>query len=561
MPDGEKQATPDGAGARATKTGSNCHYNIYHDHSSPATRSQFAAAKELRRLLAAQAPSDLPLAAFGEWQHHIQALRDAYTAGGAEAVRAAFDALARQEPALAELLATEASEHVESSEPEPEPDVPSLPQEARPPQIIARNEWIDSYVAYASAISPMTPRLFHESAALWLASVAIARRLVVRMHFGDVYPNLYILWIAQTTLFRKTTALSVAQELAFHVFPHLLAPQESTPEALVSDLAGKEPFGLEQVPPAEQEEWRRSRNFAGQRGLLVDEFSGFLAAAAKDYNAGLLELLLKLYDCTPRYKRITRSQGVAVIYNAYLSLLACSTPRALAPHISEQQLWDKGFWPRFALLTPEHERPEWKEPRDAQRPASLEHHLRRLYSRLPQADWPARPEPVDVAIAPEALAAWQSYNRATSYDLLLDGSLDERMYGLYGRLPTQALKVATILAALDWPETALRPCVEQQHMAQALSIVESWRLSAHRALQIASIGEHQALLTRVLRQIAKYGSAGATLRDIYKALKDRKPSEIEAAVAELRSVCEIEELQAKPSSAGGRPTKRYRIAR
>jgi hypothetical protein len=98
-----KQTTSAGAEAKVGNAFSGL------DDSDHRGSTQAAAAQELRHLLSGEEPSDAPPGAFGEWQHHIQALRDAYAAGGAEAVRAAFDAMARQEPALAELLAAGAN--------------------------------------------------------------------------------------------------------------------------------------------------------------------------------------------------------------------------------------------------------------------------------------------------------------------------------------------------------------------------------------------------------------------------------------------------------------------
>jgi len=63
----------------------------------------------------------------------------------------------------------------------------------------------------------MTPDQFHESAALWLVGVAVARRLYLPMSWGRVYPNLMVVWIAPTTLFHKSTALEIARSLALPV--------------------------------------------------------------------------------------------------------------------------------------------------------------------------------------------------------------------------------------------------------------------------------------------------------------------------------------------------------
>ena len=115
----------------------------------------------------------------------------------------------------------------------------------------------------------MTPRAFHESAALWLGSVAIARRLKLPMHFGDIYPNLFVAWLASTTLYRKSTALSVASKTARRVFPHLMAAQDTTPEAFLSDLAGREPPQFDTLTEADQADWRAGRDFAAQKGWVT----------------------------------------------------------------------------------------------------------------------------------------------------------------------------------------------------------------------------------------------------------------------------------------------------
>jgi len=108
MPSGKKQSAP-----AQPQHGARQASDQYHSlatvipHSCHAPQKA-AAAQEVLRLLSGQGPTELPLATFGEWQPHVEALRSAWGAGGADAVRTAFDALARQEPALAELVAREA---------------------------------------------------------------------------------------------------------------------------------------------------------------------------------------------------------------------------------------------------------------------------------------------------------------------------------------------------------------------------------------------------------------------------------------------------------------------
>ena len=221
---------------------------------------------------------------------------------------------------------------------------PPLAQDARFDPAVGHGAgaWIDTYTRCAHAISPMTPTLFHRSASLWLVGVAIARRLVVNVGFGPLFPNLSILWVAPTTLFRKSTALAVAREQARKTLAHLLLPQDSTPEALLFDLAGRSPSNLDDLPEADRNEFLLARDFAAQKALILDEASGLLASAGRDYNAGLLEALMRLLDCDPLYGRRTLGRGQVTVRHSYLSFLGATTPEAMGAHLKEGTLWHKG---------------------------------------------------------------------------------------------------------------------------------------------------------------------------------------------------------------------------
>ena len=438
-------------------------------------------------------------------------------------------------------------------------DVPSLPDRAKLNPSIGTSigEWLDAYTNHAEAVSPMTPRTFHVSAGLWLGAVAIARRLVLPMSFGDVFPNIFVAWIAPTTLFRKTTGLNVANDLAYKVFPHLLAAQDTTPEAFLSDLAGREPPNLDSLPEQDREDWKRGRNFAGQRGWILDEMSGLLAQAGRDYNAGLLEALLRFYDCAKRYRRSTRGQGLVIVRHTYLSLLGASTPTAMREHLLSEQLWGSGWWPRFAVLTPKGNRPSWKLPKEPGSTGNLEAGLRRVYEGLPEATWPDPPEPQAMMLGTGVFDAWKPYRKAVSYDLLTD-DLDHRLWGSYGRLPMQALKVAMILAAFDW-KPGTTPVIELPHLARAMEITESWRESAHRTLAQMAASRFDRLQERVIRQVGRQEPKGASLRDVYRGMRDQEPNEIESCIEQLVKVGMLEVERDATGPKGGRPTDRYHL--
>lgn len=500
---------------------------------TPKTPKNLISNEDLRRLAAQLEPAELlELAARGDDNPIATLVRNAYL------------------------------QALQDSKPQPDtkdqPDIPPLPEEAMLDLSIGKgaSSWVDSYVEYAYKVSPMTPHLFHQSAGLFLGSMAIARRLVLPMAFGDVYPNLFVLWLATTTRFRKSTALKVARDLARDTFPFLQAAHDTTAEAFLADLAGQQPINLENLSELDRHNWEMERNYCAQRGWILDELSGLMAGTGRDYNAGLLESLLRFYDCDPLSTRSTIGRGRSVVRDAYLCLLGASTPAAMARHFNSPVMWANGWWPRFAILTPD-QLPDWVEPIAQERPSALHEELLRLFHRLPSDHkWPAAPQSIRVGIEQDALDAWQKYNKAISYTLDTK-DLHENLRGVYGRLPTQVLKIAIILAAFQW-EDQPAPVICLSHLARAIEIAETWRASAHRAIGAATENEVNQLFDRILYQIAKREPVGATVRDIYKCMKDKRPVDVEAAVQEMVNLGMLEALS---QSSVGRHTTRYRQVR
>lgn len=445
----------------------------------------------------------------------------------------------------------------DAAEPIGAPAVPTLPDLGLDLSIgEGAGGFVDRYVGYAGRIAPMTPRVFHISSALFLGSVAIARRVVLNMAFGPVYPNLVILWVAPTTLWHKSTGLGAVARVARRAMPHLLAPQDATPEALLADMAGREPVNLTSLSDAAQAAWRRERDFAAQRGWLLDEASGLLASAGKDYGAGTIEMLLRFMDCEEEYTRSTRGQGRVAVRGAYLSFLGASTPRAMAQHLVSERLWANGFWPRHAILVPDTDRPEYRVASETREPDDLVAEVKTLHEALPSASWPDPPRPTSVQLAPRVHDAWQEYAKFMQYDLLTP-DLDSRLWGLYGRLPTQVLKVAILLAAFDWQGTGTLT-VGLPHLARAISIVEDWRASAHRVLIATATSDFDAASQRVLRICGKHGSLGATLRDLHQAMRDKTPANIEDVLRQLLRTGDLVEAPSDAIKGPGPRTPHYR---
>ena len=527
-------------------------------------------AQLVARLLAGAPPSELEAAALSEpWASLAQAISQAKGHERLVAFEAALSPMPSAQAADIRIQVGRAGRAILQGQPGHTPTwsektggaMPDLPQEARLTSGLERagqevGHWLNDYLTYATDVSERTPRLFHEAIGLWIGSLAIARRLRLRLRHGDIYPNLYILGVASTTLYAKSTGLDIASRLIHECFPHLLFANDFTPEAMLADLAGREPTNLKtsDLTERDRELWLAGRNFAAQRGIMLEEASALLAGLRRDYMTGMAELLLRLYDCPALYRRNTRGTGFIVVRKAYLSIIGVTTPARLQ-RAEIKTAWYDGLFARFALLTPkappERPRNDYERPRPPYPPRLVEDVSRLAHSLLPVPAFPAPVEARDVDMTDEAKAAWWRYYVAVTYDLLAGSSPPNRqLWGSYGRLPTQALKIALILAALDWASGRQQePQLTLTHYATGQVIAETWRASAQRLLHTLSrsqVAAEHSREDRILQMIQAAGSSGITARNIYRALGLRR-AEFDLAVAGLVRDGLVQEIEIKPA--------------
>ena len=406
-----------------------------------------------------------------------------------------------------------------------EPPVPPYKSPTPPAKL---PDWIERYMAWAGATGNQTPLIFHQAAGLWLLATAIGRRLYGEAPWGvRIYPNLYLMLVAGTTFYRKSTAYKLAEQVARAAIPHMLMPTPGSPERFQEALAGRMPSNFDKLPKAQQERLTKGQPFAAQRGLLKDEVAGLFGAINKrDYMVGMKDLLMELYDCPDYFDKDTQT-GLNVVENAALSILGVTTPASLGSAINAGD-WDNGLLVRFALLMPEPDYAE-RPPSMMYQPApdNLIDDLRQLHERLPVPEmtemiWSA---PGALRLNVECWTECQRYgdDLRRLCDPRREVELDERLKGVYGRMHVQAFKLASLFAALDWLKTNdAAPTVTVEHWRAAQAITDGWRASAHRLLeQLDKSGEaviERRQQDRMLTLIRTKGRAGCELRDLYRQM-------------------------------------------
>ena len=407
---------------------------------------------------------------------------------------------------------------------------PPVPPMVEPPKADGHRlpSWLAAYMAWAGRTGNQTPMLFHQAAGLWLLATAVGRRLYGEAPWGiRLYPNLYLMLVAGTTFYRKSTAYKLAEQVARTAIPHMLMPTPGSPERFQEALAGRMPNNFEKLTQEQQDRLTRAQPFAAQRGLLKDEVAGLFGAINKrDYMTGMKDLLMELYDCPDYFDKDTQS-GLNIVENAALSILGVTTPAGLGSAVSEAD-WSNGLLIRFALLCPEknyQERPAAQAYQPV--PQTLIDTLRVLHERLPAPEQTAMgvKPPAALRLEVKCWSACQAYGDRLRQlcDPKRETELDDRLKGVYGRLHVQAFKLATLFAALDWLDTSEpTPTVTEEHWQAGQGIAETWRQSAHQLLtQLDQSGEavqekrHQDQMLGLIRE---QGQLGIALRALYRRM-------------------------------------------
>lgn len=356
--------------------------------------------------------------------------------------------------------------------------------------------WLDSYIAFSHLWSPRAPDDLHEALGLWVLSSVAAGRVVLHLG-GPRYTNLYIAPCMRTSVYAKSTTANIgADTLAAAGLLCLLAPDDATPQAFVSSLTTRVPPDWSSLPEDARERFRQKMRFAAQRAWFFEEFGQKINAMMRQggFMTEFRGLLRKFDDCPPTYEYVTIGRGNDSIEHPYLALLANLTPADLRPFARRgAQLWNDGFWARFAFITPEEgERKRGRFPEGIRLiPSSISAPLKgwhltlgvpevTITERIDKDGKPTgsfdvdvnRPEPQTCELGPGVFEAFYAYGE--SLIDLVTASNSEDLDGNYSRMPEKAMRVAMLLASLE-----NGGLIEMRHWARGQQVAERWRLNLH----------------------------------------------------------------------------------
>ena len=197
------------------------------------------------------------------------------------------------------------------------------------------------------------PDIFHQAIAYGVMGSLLTRYLYRAVLEGGVPPrwtNLWVLLVGDSADSRKSTCVSMGNEVLMRVDSSMVAPSDGSPEGFLSHLI---------------KQHKAQKNNAATV-LVSSEFSTLLTLFDRSYAASFKPLLLDFYDVPPLWKKaLTRNEFE--IPQPRVSLVG-GIAIELLPRLSKQEDWLGGFFSRCLLVHGQRTR---HEKRSATPPDSL----------------------------------------------------------------------------------------------------------------------------------------------------------------------------------------------
>lgn len=197
---------------------------------------------------------------------------------------------------------------------------------------------ITLYLEYSK--NSETPEIFHFWSILFGISCALGRRCWIDMSMFTIYPNLYVILVAESGRQRKSTGIDIIDDMLSELQPppNMIA-DKITPEALLEAM---------RTPETSPENSNVILQEKCEGYAIVDELTTFLNA--KVYEAGMGPLLTKLYDCKRVVEYHTKGGGRLTLRNVCLGLLGGTTIDFLREAIPEHAI-GHGVTSRVLFIT------------------------------------------------------------------------------------------------------------------------------------------------------------------------------------------------------------------
>jgi hypothetical protein len=417
--------------------------------------------------------------------------------------------------------------------------------------------FIDRYQAFGQTVTD-APSQYHVATGVVILSTIMSPFAVLQASHTDIRPNVWAMILAGTTVTRKSTSMDIAVSILEDCHPDFLMATDGSPEGLLNELSFRD----------------------GKVSLFHrDEITGFMEAATrKDYNAGIIEALTRLYD-GKRTKRILRRETIDIT-KPRLVFMCGGIKKRMAEVLTTDHI-GSGFLPRFLIVSGTTTSSQLREIQfhdESGGNESRENILKELYELVQFWMPTAKAETVTVggitkkmksggpkerkmSITPEAADRIRTLQKDAV--LLGEESVDPNVYmPMYTRLGDSILKVAMLLAGARCDTT-----ITFNDVCQAIRFSDLWLNAAEDFARLVEeqpdLDIWEKKIQRMTRYIRSKFPQPTTRSDLMRAfhIKERDMEDIVKTMISRSYIIQDKQPRRNKNGAtlSGRPTTVYHI--
>ena len=331
--------------------------------------------------------------------------------------------------------------------------------------LLKPTNWIYKYLEYTEGQE--SPTKFHVWSAVSAIASTLARNAWMYRGYYAVYPNQYIILVAESAMCRKSTAANIAiKDILTQARATNLLRQKMTAEFLCVELAKKEKLNNAVT-------------------IYAPELAVFLGASA--FQSGLIPLLTDLYDCPADADYKTKGSGEYLMKNVCINIMGCTTLDWMSNNMPGDTI-EGGFTGRVIFVVAEDPRNRVAWPTVTKEQLDQRQDL--IYFIMNLAKKTGEFKPTDKAR--RVYEDW--YNN-------LGEPADIRLRGYQGRKGDHVLKLVMSIAAAD----DSFGIIDDSHIKTSLAIFQTIEKLMPLAFRGAAFSKNSKDVDRVLRQLEKLG--------------------------------------------------------
>ena len=379
--------------------------------------------------------------------------------------------------------------------------------------------WVDSYVELMERTEPA--KAFDTWTGYSVVAAALRRKICLRLGRLTYFPNIYVVFVAEPGVARKTQAIKFGMDFINTVPEITLSSDSATKEALTDDL---ELSGLDAV--MDDGEMLKHSSLS----IISKEFESFLGQ--KKENTRMLTALTDLFDCPDNWSSRTRHGKSNKIIGPWVNLLAATTPESLANSLPASAVGG-GLTSRILFIWADKKKMSSAIPDMNEKEMKIKDKLERDLYQISRMVG-------QYSMTSQCVKKWIEWYE--TYDEDESGiriCTDKSFSGWYSRKPTYIMKVSMLCAAaesnklvLEWKhvEKAIAEIRQVEHlMGNAFKAIGRSEISGEVDTVYQIIRQHKAitekqLMSMIWRDIdsSKFENVIETLKKTGKVKRDFK---------------------------------------